>query len=140
MFSGQARVEVNRSGILASSHSASGSNSGEEDNVTFDPSALECQQLVLDVPEGTMVKLSRKENGRRSQLWRMTSTGRLQHEGSSPPHDPTSRKAANNAASLVLVLSLLPCLALLLSVIVDVVFFCACEEECVSVARIGKGE
>lgn len=106
MFSGQARVEVNRSGILASSHSASGSNSGEEDNVTFDPSALECQQLVLDVPEGTMVKLSRKENGRRSQLWRMTSTGRLQHEGSSPPHDPTSRKAANNAASLVLDLSL----------------------------------
>ncbi|XP_063884386.1 intermembrane lipid transfer protein VPS13D-like isoform X2 [Scylla paramamosain] len=81
---------------------ASGSSSGEEDNVTFDPSALECQQLVLDVPEGTMVKLSRKENGRRSQLWRMTSTGRLQHEGSSPPHDPSSRKAANNAASLVL--------------------------------------
>ncbi|XP_050720689.1 intermembrane lipid transfer protein VPS13D-like isoform X3 [Eriocheir sinensis] len=81
---------------------ASGSSSGEEDNVTFDPSALECQQLVLDVPEGTRVKLARKENGRRSQLWRMTSTGKLQHEGSSPPHDPTSRKAANSSATLVL--------------------------------------
>ncbi len=87
--------------VSATPHSAHGSSSGEEDNVTFDPSALECQQLVLDVPEGTRVKLARKENGRRSQLWRMTSTGRLQHEGSSPPHDPSSRKAANNAATLV---------------------------------------
>ncbi|KAG0696633.1 Vacuolar protein sorting-associated protein 13D [Chionoecetes opilio] len=30
----------------------------------------------------------------------MTSTGRLQHEGSSPPHDPTSRKTASNATAL----------------------------------------
>ena len=39
--------------------------------------------LVLDV-DGTRVILSRKEAGKRSQLWRMTPTGMLQHEGSSP--------------------------------------------------------
>ncbi|XP_076064677.1 vacuolar protein sorting 13D isoform X4 [Oratosquilla oratoria] len=72
-----------------------------EEDVTFDPTAIECQQLVLDVPEGTRVRLARKELGRRSQLWRMTSTGMLQHEGSSPPQDPTKKKQ-NNANILVL--------------------------------------
>ena len=48
---------------------------------------VEGQQLVLDV-EGTRVFLSRKSAGKRSQLWRMTSTGMLQHEGSSAPQDP----------------------------------------------------
>jgi vacuolar protein sorting-associated protein 13D len=45
------------------------------------------QPLVLDV-EGTRVILAPKEAGKRSQLWRMTSTGMLVHEGSSPPQDP----------------------------------------------------
>jgi len=40
---------------------------------------------VLDVPEGSRVVLSKKSGAKRSQLWRMTSTGMLQHEGSSPP-------------------------------------------------------
>ena len=52
--------------------------------------------LVLDV-EGTRVILAHKEAGKRSQLWRMTSTGMLQHEGSSPPQD--ARKAIRNTAS-----------------------------------------
>lgn len=69
--------------------------------MTFDPTAVECQQLVLDVPEGTRVRLARKEIGRRSQLWRMTSTGMLQHEGSSPPHDPTSKKPQKHSNYLV---------------------------------------
>ena len=61
---------------------------------TIDDAVLECygksvvtkQPLVLDV-EGTRVILAPKEAGKRSQLWRMTSTGMLVHEGSSPPQD-----------------------------------------------------
>lgn len=48
------------------------------------------QELVLDVPEGTRVVLNPKQAGKRSQLWRMTGSGMLQHEGSSPPRDPTN--------------------------------------------------
>ena len=51
---------------------------------------IEGQQLVLDV-EGTRVFLSKKEAGKRSQLWRQTANGMLQHEGSSPPRDPRSQ-------------------------------------------------
>ena len=43
--------------------------------------------MAADV-EGTRVFLAPKEAGKRSQLWRMTSGGMLQHEGSSPPQDP----------------------------------------------------
>ncbi|KAK3881484.1 hypothetical protein Pcinc_014068 [Petrolisthes cinctipes] len=78
------------------------SGSEEAEDVTFDPTAIDCQQLVLDVPEGTRVRLGRKEAGRRSQLWRMTTTGMLQHEGSSPPHDPTSKKPQKRSNILVL--------------------------------------
>ncbi|XP_073974267.1 vacuolar protein sorting 13D isoform X3 [Rhodnius prolixus] len=48
---------------------------------------VECQQLVLDVPDPCTGKvvLSKKEQGARSQLWRMTADGQLQHEGSAPP-------------------------------------------------------
>ncbi|XP_059469653.1 intermembrane lipid transfer protein VPS13D isoform X2 [Neocloeon triangulifer] len=48
----------------------------------------QCQQLVLDVPEGNRVVLRKKEHGCRSQLWRLTADGHLQHEGSGPPRDP----------------------------------------------------
>lgn len=48
------------------------------------------QELVLDVPEGTKVVLNPKEACKRSQLWRMTGSGMLQHEGSSPPRDPAN--------------------------------------------------
>ena len=47
-------------------------------------------EMVLDVPQGTRVVLNRKETGKRSQLWRMTGSGMLQHEGSSPPRDPAN--------------------------------------------------
>ncbi|XP_064629557.1 intermembrane lipid transfer protein VPS13D-like isoform X2 [Lineus longissimus] len=49
---------------------------------------IETRELVLDVPNGNMVTLKRKEQDKRSQLWRMTSQGMLQHEGSSTPRDP----------------------------------------------------
>lgn len=52
---------------------------------------MQQQQLVLDVlPNTDRVILNRKEIGARSQFWRMTSSGQLQHEGSSPPVDPRS--------------------------------------------------
>ncbi|KAG2458956.1 VP13D protein, partial [Polypterus senegalus] len=45
-----------------------------------------CSELVLDVePKTLRVILKKKEPGKRSQLWRMTVTGMLCHEGSSPP-------------------------------------------------------
>ncbi|KAM9855129.1 intermembrane lipid transfer protein VPS13D [Aulostomus maculatus] len=45
-----------------------------------------CAELVLDVDTKTQrVILKKKEPGKRSQLWRMTGTGMLCHEGSSPP-------------------------------------------------------
>merc|ERR1719228_2466345 len=59
-------------------------------------------ELVLDVPEGTRVVLCKKSGAKRSQLWRMTSTGMLQHEGSSPPQDPKSKKAPDHSHTLVL--------------------------------------
>ncbi|KAB7501647.1 Vacuolar protein sorting-associated protein 13D [Armadillidium nasatum] len=62
-------------------------------------------QLVLDVSEGTRVQLARKEIGRRSQLWRMTTKRMLQHEGSSPPYDPTSKKPRNDSNILVILIT-----------------------------------
>jgi vacuolar protein sorting-associated protein 13D len=61
------------------------------------------EQLVLDVPEGSRVVLGRKSEAKRSQLWRMTSTGLLQHEGSSPPQDP--HKPVDQSRILVLDIS-----------------------------------
>ncbi|KAE8293740.1 Vacuolar protein sorting-associated protein 13D [Larimichthys crocea] len=47
---------------------------------------VNCAELVLDVDTKTQrVLLKKKEPGKRSQLWRMTGTGMLCHEGSSPP-------------------------------------------------------
>jgi vacuolar protein sorting-associated protein 13D len=59
----------------------------------LDPNNVE---LVLDVPEGTRVVLGGKETGKRSQLWRMTGSGMLQHEGSSPPRDPSNPQVPKN--------------------------------------------
>lgn len=37
-----------------------------------------------------------QEPGKRSQLWRMTGTGMLAHEGSSVPHNPNRPPAARS--------------------------------------------
>lgn len=47
----------------------------------LDPLDVETQRLVLQAGPGGWVALGRKEYGARSQLWRMTSDGQLQHEG-----------------------------------------------------------
>ncbi|XP_078806203.1 intermembrane lipid transfer protein VPS13D isoform X4 [Oryzias latipes] len=59
-------------------------------------------ELVLDVDTKTQrVILRKKEPGKRSQLWRMTGTGMLCHEGSSPPQNkPTQPRPLDS--SLVL--------------------------------------
>ncbi|KAF5273971.1 hypothetical protein FQA39_LY01087 [Lamprigera yunnana] len=62
---------------------------------TLDPLDVESQQLVLDVVNNIQVVLARKQPGQRSQLWRMTSTGQLQHEGSSPPSHPQQLRIEN---------------------------------------------
>lgn len=60
------------------------------------------QQLVLDVlPDSDHVILNRKEIGARSQFWRMTSSGELQHEGSSPPSDPRIKRKLKTDNMLV---------------------------------------
>ena len=43
-----------------------------------------------------------QEQGKRSQLWRMTSQGMLQHEGSSAPRDPRVKKTSSNDVTYVL--------------------------------------
>lgn len=56
-------------------------------------------QLVLEVCEGSnTVILNRKQFGRRSQLWRMDSSNRLLHEGSSPPIDQSRRSLPGNSS------------------------------------------
>ncbi|CAK6440611.1 unnamed protein product [Pipistrellus nathusii] len=59
--------------------------------------AVTCAELVLDVsPKTQRVILKKKEPGKRSQLWRMTGTGMLAHEGSSVPHNPNKPSAARS--------------------------------------------
>ncbi|XP_073937430.1 intermembrane lipid transfer protein VPS13D isoform X6 [Castor canadensis] len=56
--------------------------------------AITCAELVLDVsPKTQRVILKKKEPGKRSQLWRITGTGMLAHEGSAVPHNPSKPSA-----------------------------------------------
>lgn len=61
-----------------------------------DPQEVECQELVLDIGRNNKVILARKIPGQRSQLWKFTSEGYLQHEGSSPPTHPNSPVSQSN--------------------------------------------
>uniref|UniRef100_A0A8C8S437 Vacuolar protein sorting 13 homolog D n=1 Tax=Pelusios castaneus TaxID=367368 RepID=A0A8C8S437_9SAUR len=57
-------------------------------------------ELVLDVsPKTQRVILKKKEPGKRSQLWRMTGTGMLCHEGSSVPHNPNKSSSPRSVES-----------------------------------------
>ncbi|XP_065212498.1 intermembrane lipid transfer protein Vps13D isoform X2 [Planococcus citri] len=72
----------------------------ENDGNTLD---VQQQQLVLDVlPNSDRVVLNQKEIGARSQFWRMTGTGQLQHEGSSPPVDPRTKRTSEADNVMVL--------------------------------------
>lgn len=56
--------------------------------------------LVLEVVQDNNIVFRKKALGNRSQLWRMTGTGMLEHEGSMVPRDP--RKSSSSSNSLVL--------------------------------------
>ncbi|KAL3882451.1 hypothetical protein ACJMK2_028789, partial [Sinanodonta woodiana] len=58
-----------------------------------DESDLEMKQLVMESTSGNYIVFKRKEMGNRNQLWRMTSSGMLEHEGSMPPSDPRKSTA-----------------------------------------------
>ncbi|KAJ7306493.1 hypothetical protein JRQ81_009848 [Phrynocephalus forsythii] len=59
---------------------------------------VDCAELVLDVSLKTQrVILKKKEPGKRSQLWRMTGTGMLCHEGSAVPHHPNKPSPPRSA-------------------------------------------
>ncbi|XP_031630682.1 vacuolar protein sorting-associated protein 13D isoform X2 [Contarinia nasturtii] len=66
---------------------------------------IECQELVLTVVDGR-VYLAKKQQGNRSQLWRMNQDRQLEHEGSSPPIEPG--KKTNTTHRLVLDLEKAP--------------------------------
>ncbi|KAJ3586857.1 hypothetical protein NHX12_013249 [Muraenolepis orangiensis] len=68
---------------IAASHTFTSQDAGKRPGSKHQVS---CSELVLDVETKTQrVILKKKEPGKRSQLWRMTGTGMLCHEGSSPP-------------------------------------------------------
>ncbi|CAL1290806.1 unnamed protein product [Larinioides sclopetarius] len=73
-----------------------------EDSTSTVPPNLANKEYVLDVPYGNKIVINKREAGKRSQLWRMTSTGMLQHEGSSPPRDPHKSNSSNSAKTMVL--------------------------------------
>lgn len=66
---------------------------------------IDCQELVLTVVDGR-VYVAKKQQGNRSQLWRMNQERQLEHEGSSPPIEPG--KKANAGHRLVLDLEKAP--------------------------------
>ncbi|KAL3318448.1 Vacuolar protein sorting-associated protein 13D [Cichlidogyrus casuarinus] len=68
------------------------------------------EPYVLEVPRGTRrVVLARKRPGDRAQLWYLSPTGHVFHEGSSPPHEPgEDLEKRFNKRSLVLDLYALP--------------------------------
>ncbi|XP_040119407.1 vacuolar protein sorting-associated protein 13D isoform X4 [Oryx dammah] len=82
---------------IAATYTFSGLQEGTGRPVTSNK-AITCAELVLDVsPKTQRVILKKKEPGKRSQLWRMTGTGMLAHEGSSVPHNPSEPSATRSA-------------------------------------------
>ncbi|XP_061458181.1 intermembrane lipid transfer protein VPS13D isoform X3 [Rhineura floridana] len=64
---------------------------------------VDCAELVLDVSLKTQrVILKKKEPGKRSQLWRMTGTGMLCHEGSAVPHHPNKPSPPRSTESCLI--------------------------------------
>ncbi|XP_029801769.1 vacuolar protein sorting-associated protein 13D [Suricata suricatta] len=81
---------------IAAAYTFSGLQEGTGRPVTASK-ATTCAELVLDVsPKTQRVILKKKEPGKRSQLWRLTGTGMLAHEGSSVPHHPSKPSAARS--------------------------------------------
>ncbi|XP_059165407.1 intermembrane lipid transfer protein VPS13D-like [Physella acuta] len=70
---------------------------------TFDKTTERGTELVLECGHNHNIVFKRKENSKRGQLWRMTGSGMLEHEGSMPPRDP---KNPNSNAEPGLVLDI----------------------------------
>ncbi|KAH9492089.1 Vacuolar protein sorting-associated protein 13D [Bulinus truncatus] len=64
----------------------------------------ESAELVLDCEHSNTIVFRKKENSKRSQLWRMTGSGMLEHEGSTAPRDPRNPNS-NTVPGLVLDIS-----------------------------------
>ncbi|XP_069804325.1 intermembrane lipid transfer protein VPS13D isoform X2 [Dendropsophus ebraccatus] len=88
---------------IAATYTFSGLQEGNVLPVTQSKEVIYAE-LVLDVqPKTLRVMLKKKEPGKRSQLWRMTGSGMLCHEGSSPPHNPNKMTTTrSHESSLVL--------------------------------------
>ncbi|XP_063799608.1 intermembrane lipid transfer protein VPS13D isoform X1 [Pseudophryne corroboree] len=88
---------------IAATYTFSGLQEGNVRPVTQSKNIM-YGELVLDVqPKTHRVVLKKKEPGKRSQLWRMTGTGMLCHEGSSAPHNPNKPSTVRSLeSSLVL--------------------------------------
>ncbi|KAH9399207.1 Vacuolar protein sorting-associated protein 13D [Tyrophagus putrescentiae] len=104
--------------MLAGGGGGGGGGDLMDDDLSLGPGA---QMLVLDVPDGTEylsfqggehfgssspptaemkpVLLTRKERGKRSQLWRIDVHSRIIHEGSCPPVEPGSAGLRENFSS-----------------------------------------
>ncbi|XP_069893508.1 intermembrane lipid transfer protein VPS13D isoform X2 [Dipodomys merriami] len=82
---------------IAATYTFSGLQEGKRRPVASNK-AITCAELVLDVsPKTQRVILKKKEPGKRSQLWRMTGTGMLAHEGSAVPHNPNKPSASRSS-------------------------------------------
>ncbi|XP_069467009.1 intermembrane lipid transfer protein VPS13D [Ambystoma mexicanum] len=88
---------------IAATYTFSGSNEGSGRPIAPNKDGSHAE-LVLDVqPKTLRVILKKKEPGKRSQLWRMSGSGMLCHEGSSAPHNPNKMSNSRSVdSSLVL--------------------------------------
>ncbi|XP_053307347.1 intermembrane lipid transfer protein VPS13D [Spea bombifrons] len=88
---------------IAATYTFSGSQEGNVMSVAQNKN-ITSAELVLDVnPKTHRVILKKKEPGKRSQLWRMTGSGMLCHEGSTAPHNPNKPPSSRSLdSSLVL--------------------------------------
>ncbi|XP_058711402.1 intermembrane lipid transfer protein VPS13D [Poecile atricapillus] len=87
---------------IAATYTFSGSQEPGVRPVTSNKDAANAE-LVLDVsPKTQRVLLKKKEPGKRSQLWRMTDSGMLCHEGSSVPHNPHKPSPRSEDSSMIL--------------------------------------
>ncbi|GFN93642.1 vacuolar protein sorting-associated protein 13d, partial [Plakobranchus ocellatus] len=65
-------------------------------------------ELVLDCVHNNNILFKRKEKSKRNQLWRMTGSGMLEHEGSMPPRDPRNPSATSEPGLVLDIADLAP--------------------------------
>ncbi|GFR72193.1 vacuolar protein sorting-associated protein 13D [Elysia marginata] len=65
-------------------------------------------ELVLDCVHNNNIMFRRKEKSKRNQLWRMTGSGMLEHEGSMPPRDPRNPSTSSEPGLVLDIADLAP--------------------------------